>query len=342
MHNRNAFTIVELLVVIIVIAVLVSLAVIGYSGISSKATVTTLQSDLSNAKKQLLAFQASSSTNAFPTAINCVSPSATEICIKPTGSNTFTYNVNNTSNPKTFNLTATNTSNNTKYWINDSSTILTTPDIVTNGLVLHLDAANPQSYPGSGTTWTDLSGSGKNGTIYNGPVFSSANGGSLAFDGVNDYVSFLNPLNQSQLSQVWTVQSFINIQDQASQRLIRGLGLGLYIRYNSPSNSLLYINDAANDYYTYGGQFTNQGWSMVTFRFNSSNGDRQIFRNLSDISTGGPNNTSTPRAQEATFYIGDSGTFVKGSVANMLIYNKYLTNDEISQNFNALRGRYGI
>ena len=67
--------------------------------------------------------------------------------------------------------------------------------IVRNGLVLYLDAANPKSYPGSGTTWKDLSGNGNNGTLVNGPTFNSANGGSIVFDGTNDYVITTNLLN---------------------------------------------------------------------------------------------------------------------------------------------------
>ena len=61
------------------------------------------------------------------------------------------------------------------------------PSIVTNGLVLCLDAGNQLSYPGTGTTWNDLSRNGNNGTLTNGPVFNS--GGSMVFDGVNDYIS---------------------------------------------------------------------------------------------------------------------------------------------------------
>ena len=61
------------------------------------------------------------------------------------------------------------------------------PSIVTNGLVLCLDAANSKSYPGSGTTWTDLSGRGNNGTLVNGVGYNSGNLGSLVFDGVDDY-----------------------------------------------------------------------------------------------------------------------------------------------------------
>jgi hypothetical protein len=62
------------------------------------------------------------------------------------------------------------------------------PPIVTDGLVLCLDAANTLSYPGSGTAWNDLSGQGNSVTLINGPTFNLNNSGSLVFDGVNDYI----------------------------------------------------------------------------------------------------------------------------------------------------------
>ena len=64
--------------------------------------------------------------------------------------------------------------------------------IVTSGLILNLDAGNASSYPGTGTTWTDLSGNNRNGTLINGVGYTSANGGALTFDGVNDYISISN------------------------------------------------------------------------------------------------------------------------------------------------------
>ena len=79
--------------------------------------------------------------------------------------------------------------------------------IVTNGLVLALDAADRNSYPDSGTTWTDLSGNGSNGTLINGPTFSSVNGGSIVFDGLNDYVNISTPVN---LTNPSTICAFIN------------------------------------------------------------------------------------------------------------------------------------
>ena len=63
------------------------------------------------------------------------------------------------------------------------------PNIVRNGLVLCLDAASKRSYPGSGTTWTDLSGLNNNGTLTNGPTFSNANGGILTFNGTSQHIS---------------------------------------------------------------------------------------------------------------------------------------------------------
>jgi len=66
--------------------------------------------------------------------------------------------------------------------------MFTGPDIVTDGLVLALDAANVKSYPGSGTTWRDLSGNDGNGTLTAGPTFSTDNGGVISFDGSDDAV----------------------------------------------------------------------------------------------------------------------------------------------------------
>jgi hypothetical protein len=63
------------------------------------------------------------------------------------------------------------------------------PAIDTNGLVLYLDAANPASYSGTGTTWADLSGFGNSGTLVDGPSYDHSNGGTIVFDGLDDYVS---------------------------------------------------------------------------------------------------------------------------------------------------------
>jgi hypothetical protein len=215
--------------------------------------------------------------------------------------------------------------------------------LIKNGLVMWLDAGNTVSYPGSGTTWFDLSGQGNNGTLVGGVQYSNENSGAFVFDGINDHVTFANPLNQSQMQQVWTVQGWINITTKPSQVFISGLNSGLWVEYSQGNNSLLYLNSGTNDYYTYGGQFTAQGWVLCTFRFNNSTADRQIWRNVTNISTGGPNQTTTPLGQSSTFVLGASNaSTIKGRVSNLMIYNRYLSDVEIQQNFNVLRNRYGV
>ncbi len=69
------------------------------------------------------------------------------------------------------------------------STLSGGPSIVTNGLILNLDAANPKSYVSGSTTWNDVSRSGLSGTLVNGPTFNTGSGGSIVFDGTDDYVN---------------------------------------------------------------------------------------------------------------------------------------------------------
>jgi hypothetical protein len=84
--------------------------------------------------------------------------------------------------------------------------MFTGPHIVTDGLVLSLDAANIKSYASGSTTWFDKSGFGTNGTLTNGPTFSSANGGIIVFDGVNDYIN--NTVNLTQINNIANSSSF--------------------------------------------------------------------------------------------------------------------------------------
>jgi len=86
------------------------------------------------------------------------------------------------------------------------------PKIATDGLVLCLDAANNRSYPGSGTAWTDLSRGGNNGALTNGPTFNSANGGSIVFDGTNDYVQVTSPFGDIDWSlRAWSFSAWMKL-----------------------------------------------------------------------------------------------------------------------------------
>lgn len=208
--------------------------------------------------------------------------------------------------------------------------------IVTSGLVLNLDAANIKSYPGSGSIWYDVSATKYNATLVNSPTYNSA--GYFTFTGTQ-YATVTNPLSsQSNTGQLWTVSSWLNIDDTTGQNLLN-LNIGLYPSYGT-NNSLLYLNSGANDYYTYGGDIGNLGWKYVTFRFSNLNsGYRTIYSNAVNISTSGPNATSTPSGNPGTLTIASN---LRGNLAKLEIYNRVLTDDEVIQNFNAYRGRFGL
>jgi len=117
--SHSAFTIVELLVVIVVIGILAAITIVAYTGISQKAVASSLQSDLNQASKQLEMFYIDNSV--YPNAINdCPTPTSTNLCLKPSGSNQFTdYSPNNTTNPPTYSLAAKN--NTTIYTVANNS-----------------------------------------------------------------------------------------------------------------------------------------------------------------------------------------------------------------------------
>jgi hypothetical protein len=83
------------------------------------------------------------------------------------------------------------------------------PRTITDGLVLCLDAANPKSYPGSGTIWTDLSGNGNNGTLVNGVGYNSGNLGSLVFDGVDDVINLSSSSSIQNLTTNFTISTIV-------------------------------------------------------------------------------------------------------------------------------------
>jgi hypothetical protein len=207
------------------------------------------------------------------------------------------------------------------------------PRIVTDGLVLCLDAGNTKSYPGSGTTWTDLSGRGNNGTLVNGVGYNGSNLGSLSFDGVDDYVQF------STVS-VQTVCFWGRMEDGIPRLagLVCTSATGDGALRTDPTGTFRTSPDG-NDFHS---GFTS------SFMINGVS-------NLSDNGSGGfviPNG----RTLQQDFYVGAIGnarnlstishTFLgrvyKGRVYAVYLYNRQLTNTELLQNFNALRGRFGI
>jgi len=219
------------------------------------------------------------------------------------------------------------------------------PTVVTDGLVLALDAGDTNSYPGSGTTWTDLSGNGNNGTLTNGPTYDSANVGSLSFDGTNDYVSLVDNLGDPQQFTVefWAYPTQLNFDSNNNYRRI-------FIPGGASTNGAhsVLIEQGGNISFRVPGGTTNnmQGsgysgtneWGHVVCTYDQSN--KKIYFNGILRSTVAEASVTvdfgSPQIVDP-----NSQTF-KGNISNFRIYNRALTASEIQQNFNALRGRFGI
>ena len=134
------------------------------------------------------------------------------------------------------------------------------PKVVTDGLVLALDAADRNSYPGSGTAWTDLSGRGNNGTLVNGVGYNSANFGSLSFDGSNDYVSGSIPTLNNWSMCLWYLSTDITSQSVfypfSGTTGANGLGFGGTFDVNT--NNRWYFFDGTNN------SFSNSNTAVTT------------------------------------------------------------------------------
>lgn len=222
------------------------------------------------------------------------------------------------------------------------------PKIVTDGLVLCLDAGNTKSYIGSGT-WSDISRGGNNGTLVNGPTFSSLNGGSILFDGIDDYVDLGGSLNLKPTTSI-TVSTWIRFNAMvANVRVLsdwhQSGATDRWTFYIANSNTVwwylktLSSGDAEvpfspvllNTWYNFTGVYN--GISQIFY----VNG---VFHN--SIPKTGVMNTSTTTQPIRLGGQVSAGGHHNGNISTTLIYNRDLSATEILQNYNATKTRYGL
>ena len=213
--------------------------------------------------------------------------------------------------------------------------------LVTDGLVLALDAANTVSYPGSGTTWTDLSGSGNNGTLTNGPTFNSANFGSLVFDGVNDYVSL--PANSINTNADLTLNFWNKTSSTSSgSRTLLGVPSGTgYLQVRYQNNTIQLVKSSVADMGTFTG-FTASTSTvyLITITLSKSTNTYSLYVNGSFVSTFVSNQTFTTSAPGLG--INNGNEHFNSNMYAFLYYNRALTATEIQQNFNFFKPRFGL
>ena len=207
------------------------------------------------------------------------------------------------------------------------------PRTITDGLVLCLDAANRKSYPGSGTTWTDLSGRGNTGTLINmdGTNFSSTNGGYLTFDATNEYITstFSTTSGQAVTYSGW----LYSIETVTYRNFVDSVTANPMIWWN---NSGQIEFDAGS--HTTPAVYRNQ-WVHVALSKPSGSSSASYYVNGVLVGTGG---AYTTPALTPTWFNRAGGQTWRGNASNVQAYNRALSAAEIQQNFNATRSRYGI
>jgi len=237
------------------------------------------------------------------------------------------------------------------------------PKIVTDGLVLYLDAANTKSYVSGSTSWNDMSKNTNNGNLINGPTFSDTNMGSISFDGTDDYfitptglTPTLNITSEITLETWFKSTALANVShgdNLFSKGLSTDLNSGVYelnlannttanrpsfrMRIGSstplysPTNILIELNTIYNVVCTYNGSI------MRIFVNGVESG--------SGLSTSGAIQNNTQQLTIGVRYVhrtGISDSFFSGNIYISKIYNRALSSSEIIQNYNATKTRFGL
>ena len=224
------------------------------------------------------------------------------------------------------------------------------PNTIETGLVISVDAANPTSYPGSGTTWRDLSGNSKNGTT-SGATYGSQNGGVFNFDGINDTISFgtgntFFPLTSFTID-LWT-QSKGTVPTTGTTPGLFGFTYGIRAYFDLTNRVVLSISSGSSSQnltYTHNTNIRDDGsWNNIVFQATPTNsyiylnGELKASRSLTWLGdTIWPTNTWNLGRDN-----NNSTQFFTGSIASYKMYNTALTLPQIQQNYNAIRGRFGI
>ena len=218
-----------------------------------------------------------------------------------------------------------------------------TPPIVTNGLVLALDAANPKSYTSGSTTWGDISGNNNSGSLVNGPTFSSENGGTIVFDGVSNYVSgSITPISGSAFTVAAWVKPLVAPSTKTYFSIGSAQGTDLTIHFRLLTDTVLRFGLYSDD--------LDGTIPSVTGKWNYLVGTLTLAKTQTIYHNGNFISTRTSAglfSGNATFAVGGWGIipvsqFINANIAQVQVYNRALSQQEILQNYNAIKGRFGL
>jgi hypothetical protein len=231
------------------------------------------------------------------------------------------------------------------------------PEIINDGLVLALDATNSRSYPGSGTTWTDLTGNSNNGTLVDGPTYSD---GSLVFNGVANRVNSTKPIFK------WTADGTIGYQEMTISLWVKTTdtggnfyskpwnGSGQYNMTITPTAFSILSGGTSGNSLGFDSSIYDGNWKNVVCWVNATNMGHYLNASISASKAHGLTGNA-PSVGDGNLgfclmslfpyssgWAGNTGFSINGNMAICKVYSRVLTAAEVSQNFNAIRGRFGI
>lgn len=215
--------------------------------------------------------------------------------------------------------------------------------IVTDGLILVLDAADKNSYPGSGTTWNDLSKNKNNGTLINSPTYNSANNGIFILDGTDDYIT----MDSTPYLPEFTVDVWFQIAQNKNYNSLFQIGLD-----GGENVEILFFSDgrfhAPINFTTgrFGTDFSNfisntNVWYHISYSYKSSEG-RRVYRNGTFFGSDSENRTIATPSSNSFFIGGEPSTsrYTNGKLGIVHVYNRALSAQEVLQNYNAQKTRF--
>ena len=223
------------------------------------------------------------------------------------------------------------------------------PKIVTNGLVLNLDGANLKSYPTAGIVWTDLTTRKLNGTLNNSPGYSSLNGGGLTFNGSSTYISggSTSFVNGNYANEIWFKATGVPSLNDAGGAMLfaqsTDLNHGIMIAHSWLNQSIVHGNVVNNALISANNSAPN---NTVCHAVGTWDGTNQYVYINGKLSTQRAYTTATlvgtPAYQVGRWVYSIYPRYLNGIIYNTKLYNRSLSANEILQNYNAFKGRFGL
>lgn len=226
--------------------------------------------------------------------------------------------------------------------------------IITNGLIFYVDSANPNSLLSGSTSWNNLVSDVSSGSLLNGVGYDTSNGGSVLFDGTNDLVSFSGINNLTSFSvSVWfkmTGPGSTGGVTNTWYNSLFGINGSRRVLVSTSTNTGLtegriLVQMGGSNYFSdnnTSGITTTNSWNNVVYTFSPNTANMYVNGIIQTLQS-----NSSVTFPNDPFYLGQYSNPIiayamKGNISQCLIYNRALTNNEVSQNFNALRERYKI